>query len=286
MQPFFFKIMDSLSQKEKQEFIIAEYATTPTAVLAEKYGMSKNTVMYIAKRHGIKKDFAAQRAYKEAHKPPLPTDQRKETIQQLIADYPYYSNVHLTNKYHMTRGQISNAAKHYHLHKDYDALRKVRKERQKDILADYTTRSTRKMAAEMGVTIDTLRKRANRVGLYKDADFSHHREKGLTLNQKTILAFAKTFPVEDIAKKIGCTTYYVCQVIRKAGLQPITEPKPVRNVIQWTLDGQFVASHPSYRSAAMSLGKKYGAPNIQACAIGKEGHKSAFGYRWTVEIYI
>lgn len=275
--------MDYLSRKKKQECIVAEYATTPTAVLAEKYGMKVAAVMYIAKKHGIKKDFAAQMAYKQVHKPPKPSDMRKEVIQQLIADYPYYSNVHLANKYHMTRKQINYVAQCYHLHKDFDALRKVRKGRQKEILAEYTTRSTREIAAEMGVSIDTLRKRANRVGLYKDADFSYRREKGLTLNQKTILAFAKTFPIEDIAKKTGFTINYVRAVIKKAELQPITEPKPVRNVIQWTLDGKFVARYHSYKSAAVSLGKKYGATNIQACAIGKEGHKSAYGYRWTVE---
>ena len=32
-----------------------------------------------------------------------------------------------------------------------------------------------------------------------------------------------------------------------------------------------------------ALGKQYAANNIQACAMGVAGHKSAYGYRWTIE---
>lgn len=272
--------MGCLSRKKKQKCIIAEYATTPTAVLAEKYGLKETAVKYIAKKHGIKKDFDALREYREAHKPRMLSRRRDEVIQQMIADYPYYSNVHLANKYHMTRRQINNAAKHYHLHKDFDALRKVRKGRQRDILAEYSTRPTYEMAAEMGLKEDTLRRRANRIGIHKTERTSRPREK--TFKERTVLIYANDYSINEISASTGIHRSTVQSILKRNGITP-QPPKPKKTVIQWTLDGKIVTRHPSYGAAAKALGKQYAANNIQACAMGVAGHKSAYGYRWTIE---
>ena len=210
--------MGCLSRKKKQECIIAEYATTPTAVLAEKYGMKETAVKYIAKKHGIKKDFGALREYREAHKPRMLSRRRDEVIQQMIADYPYYSNVHLANKYHMTRRQINNAAKHYHLHKDFDALRKVRKGRQRDILAEYSTRPTYEMAAEMGLKEDTLRRRANRIGIHKTERTSRPREK--TFKERTVLIYANDYSINEISASTGIHRSTVQSILKRNGITP------------------------------------------------------------------
>ena len=209
-----------MTYKEKRERIIAEYATTPNSVLAKKYGLKPHAVLYIAKKYGIKKDFAAQRAYKQAHKPPKPSDQRKEVIQQLIADYPYYSNVHLANKYHMTVSQVSCYAQYYHVHKDYAALRKVRTGRQKDILAEYSHRPTHELAAEMGLSEDTLRRRANRAGVHKAVRTVRPREK--TPKERNVLAFSSNYTIDEISAGTGIAKPTIRAILRRNGITPKT----------------------------------------------------------------
>ena len=203
---------------------------------------------------------------------------RKSKIQQLIADYPYYSNVHLANKYNMTMGQISNAAKYYHLHKDFDALRKVRKGRQRDILAEYSTRPTHEVAAEMGITVDALCKRANRVGVYKTECTARPRKK--TMKERTVLVFAHDYTISEIADSTGINRETVRAILKRNGITP-KAPQPKQVVIQWTLDGQFVARHANCSQAAKSLPNNPQPCNIYGCCKGI--NKSAYGYRWTIE---
>ncbi len=266
--------------EEKRRKLLEEYPSVPTAVLSKKYGISGEHIRRLARYAGIAKDFKAQRQYRASHR-------KKNTFDELLrekilADFPAYTNKELAWIYKKSADSISRLGRKAGLRKDPEARRQ---RLYGNLLEQYGTVPTPELAAKMGISEEALRRRANRAGLHKEKGIAHPRlDVERTKTQRLILAFAATYTIESIAKSVGCTTNYVYQVIKRAGLTPITEPKPVRSIIQWTLDGQIVNRYPSCRAAARAIGGSCSSSNIWACTKGKVGNKTAYGFRWTEEI--
>lgn len=49
-------------------------------------------------------------------------------------------------------------------------------------------------------------------------------------------------------------------------------------VIQYSLDGKFIAKYPSMKDAEIALGKERGSTSIHHCCKGR--YKTAHGFRW------
>lgn len=96
----------------------------------------------------------------------------------------------------------------------------------------------------------------------------------------------------QIAEKIGSTQMGVCKALKGYSNYTIEESKHRgakrsgvtrgKNIEQYSLDGEYIATFPNATVAAESLGK--GRPesnNIRSCAHGRR--KSAYGYKWKFE---
>ena len=226
--------------------ILNEYPNVPTKVLAAKYGIPESSIRALAKRYDVKKDFEAQRAYRESLKPVKPKRISKSQQRKL------------------------RAAKR----------REARKQRNLEMLADYGHRSSRELAAELGITVEALHKRAQRAGLRKAEDFKPvlpKREE--SYNTKLIKALGTTCDYRDIATRIGLSPAYVRNVLHKAGITPI-DNRPKQVVVQYTMDWQPIARFNNKEEAARALGHPNGSLICQCC-LGKKKH--AYGYRWSVE---
>ena len=127
-----------------------------------------------------------------------------------------------------------------------------RKKKQECIIAEYATTPTAVLAEKYG------------------------------MKETAVLIYANDYSINEISASTGIHRSTVQSILKRNGITP-QPPKLKKAVIQWTLDGKIVTRHPSYGAAAKALGKQYAANNIQACAMGVAGHKSAYGYRWTIE---
>ncbi len=256
---------------ERRDAILDEYPQVPAYRLAKKYGMKTADVHLLAESYGVKREY----------QPHIETEEEKKMWEHIYADYPDYPTKELEEKYGIPCVIIYGRAHERGLRKNKERMKAAMKEQ----VEAYPTRPTREIAGDLGMQEDTVRKRANRYGLRKQTPWKNTRRPSEpSIEYRMVLAFAATYTVKSIAEKVGYSADYVRQIIRKAGLTPITEPKPVRNIIQWTLDGRIVARYPTCRAAAKALGGRCSSGNIWACTKGKVGNKTAYGFRWTEEI--
>ena len=58
--------------------------------------------------------------------------------------------------------------------------------------------------------------------------------------------------------------------------------KNIRPVLQYTLDGEFVARHPSLRQANIAMGKSPMTTSI--LNVCKERYNTTYGFKWKYEI--
>ena len=256
---------------ERRDAILDEYPQVPAYKLAKKYGMKTADIHLLAESYGVKRE----------NQPNIETEEEKKIWECIYADYPDYPTKELEAKYGIPSAIIYGRAHDRGLRKNKERTRAMIRK----TVESYPTKPTREIASDLGVQEDTVRKRANRLGLHKQTPWKNTRKpKEPTFQHRMVLAFAATSTVESIADKVGLTAGYVRVLIKRAGLTPITEPKPVRSIIQWTLDGQIVNRYPSCGAAARAIGGSCSSSNIWACTKGKVGNKTAYGFRWTEEI--
>ncbi len=119
-----------LTQEIKKK-LLDEFPFIPSSILAERYGISCNTIDNYAKKNGLKKDEEAIRRWKDEHRKPKPErdSSSRKKITYIIEDYPYYTNAELAEKYGETVTHIRSIASYHHLHKDWEFLRKPPMER-------------------------------------------------------------------------------------------------------------------------------------------------------------
>ena len=256
---------------ERRDAILDEYPQVSACKLEKKYGMKAADIHLLAESYGVKRE----------NQPNIETEEEKKIWECIYADYPDYPTKELEAKYGIPGAVIYGRAHGRGLRKNKERMRAMIRK----TVESYPTKPTREIASDLGVQEDTVRKRANRLGLHKQTPWKNTRKpKEPTFQHRMVLAFAATSTVESIAEKVGLTAGYVRVLIKRAGLTPITEPKPVRSIIQWTLDGQIVNRYPSCGAAARAIGGSCSSSNIWACTKGKVGNKTAYGFRWTEEI--
>lgn len=254
---------------ERRDAILDEYPQVSACKLAKKYGMKTADIHLLAESYGVKRE----------NQPNVETEEEKKIWECIYADYPDCSAKELEAKYGIPSAIIYGRAHGRGLRKNKERIKAAMKKQ----VEAYPTRPTREIAKDIGCQEQTVRRRANRYGLRKLTPWKNTRRPSEPpFEYRMVLALADTYTVKSIAEKVGYSADYVRQIIKKAGLTPITEPKPVRNIIQWTLDGQVVARYPSCRAAARAIGGSSG--NIWSCVKGKPMHKTAYGFRWTEEI--
>lgn len=256
---------------ERRDAILDEYPQVPAYHLAKKYGMKTADVHLLAESYGVKRE----------NQPNIETEDGKKIWECIYADYPDYPTKELEAKYGIPGAIIYERAHYRGLRKNKERMKAAMKKQ----VEAYPTRPTREIAKDIGCQEQTVRRRANRYGLRKLTPWKNTRRPSEPpFEYRMVLALADTCTVKSIAEKVGYSADYVRQIIKKAGLTPITEPKPVKNIIQWTLDGQIVARYPSCRAAARAIGGRCSSGNICSCVKGKTMHKTAYGFRWTEEI--
>ena len=88
--------------------------------------------------------------------------------------------------------------------------------------------------------------------------------------------------IEDIEKEIGADRHTICNILKLCGIETIDFKRRSggRAVLQYSIDGQFIARYESLTTAAEAMGRD-NVSNIRSCC--NKTSTSAYNYLWKYE---